>query len=211
MLDRKIQPDFLFKNTVQEQKIAYCDTVSSVSSRKPSTRTMGMCCVTRPLPENQLPHQQQQQQQQQQLYLCNISLVMIQNQFSFSSVPWPFRSSVGRTWGTIQQRSSSSLFCRRPLWAVLAWAQIASLRCCPSSISCDNHGVSHPPRCPVGWFWRGCHGMRRVWTMQVLVSWQLPEDIPWNPQGSWSCSAPYHWSCGLSRRCGEVSGRITGH
>ena len=27
---------------------------------------------------------------------------------------------VGGTWGTIQQRFSSSLFCRRPLWAVLA-------------------------------------------------------------------------------------------
>ena len=41
----------------------------------------------------------------------------------FSSVPWPIGSSAG-TWGTIQQRSSSSLFCRRPLWAVLAWAGI---------------------------------------------------------------------------------------
>ena len=31
------------------------------------------------------------------------------------------------TWGTIQQRSSASLFCRRPLWAVLTWAGMSTL------------------------------------------------------------------------------------
>ena len=31
------------------------------------------------------------------------------------------------SWQTIQQRSSSSLFCRRPLWAVLAWAGMSIL------------------------------------------------------------------------------------
>ena len=31
----------------------------------------------------------------------------------------------------IQQRSSSSLSCRRPLWAVLAWAEMSMLWCCP--------------------------------------------------------------------------------
>ena len=29
---------------------------------------------------------------------------------------------------------------------------------CPSSISSADHGVAHPPRCPEGWFWRGCRG-----------------------------------------------------
>ena len=42
---------------------------------------------------------------------------------------------VGRTRGTIQQKCYSSLFCRRPVWAVLAWAGMSSLWCCPSSIS----------------------------------------------------------------------------
>ena len=26
-----------------------------------------------------------------------------------------------------------------------------------SSISSADHGVAHPPGCPEGWFWRGCH------------------------------------------------------
>ena len=34
---------------------------------------------------------------------------------------------VGGTWETIQQRSSSGLFCRRPLWAALAWAGMSTL------------------------------------------------------------------------------------
>ena len=42
---------------------------------------------------------------------------------------------ISGTWGTIQQRSSSSLFCRRPLWAVLARADMSTLWCCPSSMS----------------------------------------------------------------------------
>ena len=46
------------------------------------------------------------------------------------------------TWGMIQQRSSSRLFCGRPLWAVPAWALISSLWCCPFSISCANHSIA---------------------------------------------------------------------
>ena len=37
----------------------------------------------------------------------------------FISVLWPIGSS-GGTWGLIQRRSSSSLFCRKSLWALLA-------------------------------------------------------------------------------------------
>ena len=79
---------------------------------------------------------------------------------------------VEETWQTIQQRSSSSLFCRRPLWAVLAWAGMSTLWCCPSSISSADYGVAHLPRCPEGWFWRGCGGVWHDWTMQVSVSWR---------------------------------------
>ena len=102
---------------------------------------------------------------------------------------------VGGIWGTIQQRSSSSHFCRRPLCAVLAWAAMSTLWCCPSSISSANHGVAHPPRCPKGWFWRSCRGVWHARTMQISVSWQLPEEVPLDPQGRWSCPAPSRRSC----------------
>ena len=51
----------------------------------------------------------------------------------------------GGTWQTIQQRSFPSLYCRRPLWAVLEWPGISNLWCCPSSISPPDHCVAHPP------------------------------------------------------------------
>ena len=65
---------------------------------------------------------------------------------------------IGWTWRTVQQRSSSSCFCRRPQWAVLAWAGMSTLWHCPSSISSADHSITHPPRCLDGWFWRGFHG-----------------------------------------------------
>ena len=94
------------------------------------------------------------------------------------------------TRGTIRQRSCSSLLCRRPLCVVLGWADKPTLWCCPSSIFSADHGVAHPPRCPEGWFWRGCHDVWHARTMQVSVSWQLPEEVPVDPQGSWSYPAP---------------------
>ena len=63
---------------------------------------------------------------------------------------------VGGTWGTIQQRSSSSLFCRRPSPAVLAWAGMSTFWCCPSSISSADHGVAPNSKCLEEWVWRGC-------------------------------------------------------
>ena len=78
------------------------------------------------------------------------------------------------------------------LWAVLAWAGMSTLWC-PSSISSAYDSVAHPPRCPGGWFWRGCHGVWLAWTMQVSVSWHLPEEDPVDPHGSWSCSTPSCW------------------
>ena len=110
---------------------------------------------------------------------------------------------IGVTWQTIQQRSYSSLFCRRPLWAVLAWAGMSTLWCCPSSISSADYGVARPPRSPEEWFWRGFRSVWHARTMQVSVSWQLPEEMPVDPQASWSCPAPSRWSCAPSRRYGE--------
>ena len=63
------------------------------------------------------------------------------------------------TWEMIQQGSSSSLFCRRPLWAVVAGAGVSTLWCCPSSISSVDHNVAHSPRCHEGRQWRGYYGM----------------------------------------------------
>ena len=58
----------------------------------------------------------------------------------------------GGTGQMIQQRSFCSLFCKRPLWAVLAWAGMSPLWCCSSSISSANHGIAHPLRWSEGWF-----------------------------------------------------------
>ena len=122
----------------------------------------------------------------------------------FSPLPdW----SIGGTWGTIQQRSSSSLFCRRPSWAVLARAGMSTLWCCPSSISSADYSVAHPPRRPEGWFWRGCRGTWHARTIQVSVSWQMPGQVSVDQQGSLFCSTPSHWSC-VPSRCGEVSSGI---
>ena len=121
-----------------------------------------------------------------------ISFVSTKHRLQFSSVQSVADWVVGRTRGTIQQRSSSSRFCRRPLWAVLAWAGIATLWCCPCSISfADSVGThQHSPRYLEWWFWRVCRGVIHVRTMQVSCSRQLPEEISVDPQGSWSCSAP---------------------
>ena len=45
-----------------------------------------------------------------------------------------------------------SLFCKRPLLAVLTRAGMSTLWCCPSSIYSADHGTAHPPTCPEGWF-----------------------------------------------------------
>ena len=108
----------------------------------------------------------------------------------FSSVQSLDRMGRLGAWGTIQQRSSSSLFCRGPFWAVLAWAGMSTLWCCPTSISSADQGVAHSPRSPEGWFWRGFRGVWHAWTMQVSVSWQLPENVPVDPQVRRSCPAP---------------------
>ena len=126
-----------------------------------------------------------------------------------SAIPVQFPDWLGRqrdVRDTIQQRSSSCLFCRRPLWAFMAWAGMFTLRCPSSTFSAD-HGVAYPQRCPEGWFWRGCHGTWHNWTVQVSISWQLPEEVHVDTQGVWSCLALSCRSCAPSRtrRCVKVS------
>ena len=86
-------------------------------------------------------------------------------------------------------------FLQRPMWVSVEWARMSPLWFCPSSISCANHGVARPPKCPEGWFGRGRRGLWHARTIHVSVSWQLPEEVRVDTQGSWSCSAPSRWSC----------------
>ena len=64
--------------------------------------------------------------------------------------------------------------------------------------------ITHPPRCPEGWFKTGCCDVYLAQTMQNFISWQLPEEVPVNLQGNWSCCVPSCWSCAQNRKCGEV-------
>ena len=108
-------------------------------------------------------------------WICDLKQVILRWLFAviqFSSVQsfdW-FGLRGWGTWGTIQQRSCSSLFCRRPLWVVLAFAGMSTLWYCPSSISSANHSVHYHPRCLEGWFWRGCHDLWQARTMQISIS-----------------------------------------
>ena len=110
-----------------------------------------------------------------------------------SSVPWLIGSLGERkgqfSWGPLPVFSAGGP-CEQ-LWH--GQGGMSTPWCCPSSIFSADHGIAHPPRCPGGCFWRGCRGMWHAWTMQVSISWQLPEEVPVYPQGSWSCSAPSRW------------------
>ena len=104
--------------------------------------------------------------------------------------------------------SSSPQEGRRPLRAVLARAGMSTLWYCWYSISSIDHSIANPQRCPEGWFWRGCCGVWHASTMLVSLSSELPEEVPVDPQGTWSCPATSCWSCAPSRRCREVSSGI---
>ena len=60
-----------------------------------------------------------------------------------SSVPWPIGSSDRHE----RRFSRDPLFCWRPLWAVLAWAEMSTLLCWPSSIFSADHDFARPHRC----------------------------------------------------------------
>ena len=100
--------------------------------------------------------------------LAPLIMTVIPVRFSsvqFSLDPWSFRSSRGHK-GQFSRDPLPFFFliCRRPLLAVLAWAEMSTLWFCSSSISSANHGVTHPPGYPKGWFWRGCCGIWRART-----------------------------------------------
>ena len=122
----------------------------------------------------------------------------------FSSVPWPIWSLAG-TWGIILHRSSSSLFCRRPWLAVLAWLTCPLFGVVhPAFLLPTVASITHPPRCAEGWFWRGRHEVWHARTMQVFISLQLTEEVPVDPRGSWSSYfPPSNWSCAPSRKNGK--------
>ena len=50
---------------------------------------------------------------------------------------------------------------------------------------------------------RFCSDVWHARTIPVLVSWQMPEEVPVDPHGSCSWYAPSRWFC--APRCGEVS------
>ena len=78
------------------------------------------------------------------------------------------------------------------------------LWCCPSSISLLTTASPTLPGSPKNGFGEAvlvCDMLKPC----KFFSWQLQEEVPVDQQGSWSCSAPSHWSCVPSRRCGEVS------
>ena len=62
------------------------------------------------------------------------------------------------------------------------WTGASSLWRCLSRISSSDYGVAHSPRCLEGWFWRGWSGVWHARIMWVSVSWQLPEEVPVDPQ-----------------------------
>ena len=126
---------------------------------------------------------------------------------SFISVLWIILSSGGGG-GGMTDDSAQILFqsCLQdtPV-SILAWTRMSSLWCCPSNIFSVDYGVANPPRWPEEWFWGGCRGVLRTQTMRVSLSWPLPEDVPVDPGGSWSSSAPSHWFSAPSSRCREAS------
>ena len=134
----------------------------------------------------------------------------MQHSYQFSSVPWLIGMlGVGGVGGGHEGR-----FSREPLPACTGGGPCEQFW---HGLGCPLFDVVHPaspqptPASPIlqgalkDGFWRGCRGVWHARTMQVSVSWQLPEEVPVDPQGSWSCSAPSRWSCAPSRTCGEVS------
>ena len=121
----------------------------------------------------------------------------------YSPVLWPIGSR--GEGGGMRDDSAEILFhiffSRMPLWAaVLAWVGRSNLWFCPSCISSVDLGVALPLRSLERWSWRGRRGVGHARIMHVSLSWQLPEEVPVDPQGNWSCPAPSCWSYDPSRR-----------
>ena len=106
----------------------------------------------------------------------------------FSSVPWP------RGGGGMRNDSALILF-QSSLQEALVSSSGMGWVVHSSTLSIQHflcwHGIPYPTRCPEGWLWSGCLGAWHAQTMQVSVSWELPEEV--------------HWFCAPSSRCGETS------
>ena len=116
---------------------------------------------------------------------CDLCCCSVQ----FSSVPWPIWVVGG--WGTIQQRSSSSLLQTALVSRSGMGRDVHSLKMSIHYFFCRSR---RRPSSKVPWMmvWRGCRGVWHAQIMQVSVSWQLPEEVPEDPRGSWSCCIPSH-------------------
>ena len=89
------------------------------------------------------------------------------------------------TWWMNRRKSSSSLFCRRLLWAVLAWVGTSSLWHCPSSNTSVDHGVTRPPRCTEGY-------LKKEKKKESVVVCDMPE--PWELPSLDSCQMKFLWA-----------------
>ena len=96
------------------------------------------------------------------------------------TVPWPIWSS-GRTWGTIQQRSSSSLFCRRPLWALLAQGTRPTTGCWARSRAenLKDSGMSHAMTASPNLSFRAAWRLVMPLSAEEMLNWQHQRvDVP---------------------------------
>ena len=129
------------------------------------------------------------------IFKFNLICKVLTNMYQFRSVH--FLDRLGR-WGDMRHDLAELLFIsllQETFVSSSGMGRYIHYWSCPSSISSADHGIAHPLRCPEGWVWRGRRGMWHARTIQVAVSWQLQEEVPVDPQGSWSCSTSSCWSC----------------
>ena len=100
-------------------------------------------------------------------YICTVH---------FSSVPWPIGSSGGHK-GRFSRDPLLVFSAGGPCQKLWHWQGYVHSLVLSIQHSSADHSIIHPPRCPEGWFWRGCHGMWRAETMQVSLAWQQPEEV----------------------------------
>ena len=111
----------------------------------------------------------------------------------FSSVPWPIRSS-----GNMRDDSAEIVF--QPFLHGALLSSSGTGRDVHSLLLSIQHFLCRPrrrppSRCLEGWLlWRNCRGVWRAKTIQVSVSWRLPEEVLVDSQGNWSYSASSRWS-----------------
>ena len=102
---------------------------------------------------------------------------------------------VEATWPTIQQRFPSSTFLHEALVSSSGMGRDVH-----ALIVSVQHLLCRPRRrpsskVPWGMVLTDCRGAWHDRTVRVSVSWQLPKEVPVDPQGSWCCSSSSCWSC----------------